>query len=276
VAGEAGGAIRNQASRRWLITGTVAAVLIVASAAAIIAVRWHQRESVAGQRPSGIPASVPTGTINLMGLSPVPASPAPGFTLMDQNGRALPLSRFRGKVVVLESMDPHCTDICPLVSQQFIDAYHDLGRSARHVVFAAVNVNQYFNRVRDVLATRGHTSSPPSRTGISSPGRPRPCARSGATTASRCKLAARTPTSCTPRPSTSSALAGPNATSPRRWPITPATARPTFRPARSAPGAVVSPSSPGRSSHSRQPIRVRAAAVKRGGLHSGAGEMIRW
>ncbi len=49
-------------------------------------------------------------------------------------------------------MDPHCTDICPLVSQEFIDAYRDLGRSAGDVVFAAVNVNQYFNQVPTVLA----------------------------------------------------------------------------------------------------------------------------
>ena len=49
--------------------------------------------------------------------------------------------RYRGKVVVLEFMDPHCTDIYPIVSQEFIDAYHDLGRAAGDVVFAAVNVN---------------------------------------------------------------------------------------------------------------------------------------
>jgi cytochrome oxidase Cu insertion factor (SCO1/SenC/PrrC family) len=57
-------------------------------------------------------------------------------------------------------MDPHCTDICPLVSREFIDAYHDLGQSARDVVFAAVNVNQYFNRVGNVLAySRAHQLS---------------------------------------------------------------------------------------------------------------------
>jgi hypothetical protein len=108
---EATEAIGNQARRKRVLTGAVAAVviLILAAVATAIAVRWHQREAFAGQRPSGIPASVPTGTINLMGLSPVPASAAPGFTLTDQDGRNLPLSRFRGKVVVLEFMDPHCT-----------------------------------------------------------------------------------------------------------------------------------------------------------------------
>jgi cytochrome oxidase Cu insertion factor (SCO1/SenC/PrrC family) len=152
VGDQAPGAVRGRPGRGWLLGGAAAVIAVLAVAAALIAVRWHQRDALASQRPTGIPASVPTGTINLMGLSPVPASAAPGFTLTDQDGRTLPLSRLRGKVVVLEFMDPHCTDICPLVSQEFIDAYHDLGRSAGDVVFAAVNVNQYFNRVGDVLA----------------------------------------------------------------------------------------------------------------------------
>jgi protein SCO1 len=58
----------------------------------------------------------------------------------------------RGKVVVLEFMDPHCTDICPIVSAEFTDAYHDLGRLAGQVVFAAVNVNQYHHAIADVAA----------------------------------------------------------------------------------------------------------------------------
>jgi cytochrome oxidase Cu insertion factor (SCO1/SenC/PrrC family) len=45
--------------------------------------------------------------------------------------------------VVLEFMDPHCTDICPIVSQEFVDAYRDLGARARTTVFVAVNVNRF-------------------------------------------------------------------------------------------------------------------------------------
>jgi cytochrome oxidase Cu insertion factor (SCO1/SenC/PrrC family) len=52
--------------------------------------------------------------------------------------------------VVFEFMDPHCTDICPIVSQEFIDAYRDLGPAASHVVFVAVNVNAYHHGVADV------------------------------------------------------------------------------------------------------------------------------
>ena len=103
-------------------------------------------------RPSGIPASIPASLANLMALDSLPRTVAPGFTLTDQAGRTMALRGFRGKVVVLEFMDPHCTDICPIVSQEFVDAYHDLGPAASKVVFAAVNVNPYFLSQRSVLA----------------------------------------------------------------------------------------------------------------------------
>jgi cytochrome oxidase Cu insertion factor (SCO1/SenC/PrrC family) len=64
----------------------------------------------------------------------------------------VPLSALHGKVVVLEFMDPHCTDICPIVSREFLAAYRDLGPLRRRVVFAAVNVNPYFHSVRAVAA----------------------------------------------------------------------------------------------------------------------------
>jgi cytochrome oxidase Cu insertion factor (SCO1/SenC/PrrC family) len=131
---------------------TVAVILVAGLVTVVAAVRRHDAAAVAGQRPSGIPAIFSLPTINLMGLSPVPARAAPGFRLTDQNGRTLALSSLRGKVVVLNFMDPHCTDICPLVSQEFVDAQRDLGKAAGQVIFAAVNVNQYFNRVSDVAA----------------------------------------------------------------------------------------------------------------------------
>ena len=101
-------------------------------------------------RVSGIPASVPTSTANLMALSPVPHSLAPNFTLVDQHGKSMSLNSFKGRTVVLEFMDPHCVDICPIISQEFVDAYHDLGAQASSVVFVAVNVNQYFTSVADM------------------------------------------------------------------------------------------------------------------------------
>ena len=103
-------------------------------------------------RPTGIPASVSTRLAGLMQLSPVRSSAAPGFTLTDQSGHPVSLASFRGKTVVLTFMDSHCTDICPLVSREFIDANRDLGPAARHVVFIAVNVNPYHRRVADMAS----------------------------------------------------------------------------------------------------------------------------
>jgi cytochrome oxidase Cu insertion factor (SCO1/SenC/PrrC family) len=101
-------------------------------------------------RVSGIPGSVTTSQANLMSLSPVPHKMAPNFTLVDQNGKTISLKSFRGRSVVLEFMDPHCVDICPIVSQEFVDAYHDLGTKASGVAFVAVNVNQYFRSVANM------------------------------------------------------------------------------------------------------------------------------
>lgn len=142
--------------RAWVIAAVVVAGLVFASAFALLAVQVQQRQQSASlSRPSGIPASLPASLVNLMQLSSVPARTAPDFTLTDQAGHTMSLASFRGRVVVLEFMDPHCTDICPIVSQEFIDAYHDLGAKASRVVFAVVNVNRYHLGVADVAAFSG-------------------------------------------------------------------------------------------------------------------------
>jgi cytochrome oxidase Cu insertion factor (SCO1/SenC/PrrC family) len=126
--------------------------MLAAGAIALVVIHRHQQQAALNElRPSGIPASVSTQTADMMALSPVPDRTAPGFVLTDQDNRTMTLSSFRGKVLVLEFMDPHCTDICPLVSEEFVDAYHDLGRAAGKVVFVAVNVNQFHAGVGDML-----------------------------------------------------------------------------------------------------------------------------
>jgi cytochrome oxidase Cu insertion factor (SCO1/SenC/PrrC family) len=146
----------DRRANRWLFAAGIVMVLL---AAAAVAVAFALVRSPAPQslRPSGIPASITDSQVNLMGLSPVQASPAPSFTLTDQNGRTLSLADLRGKVVVLEFMDPHCTDICPIISAEYVDAYRDLGPLAARVVFAAVNVNQYHAAVADMMSfSRAH------------------------------------------------------------------------------------------------------------------------
>jgi cytochrome oxidase Cu insertion factor (SCO1/SenC/PrrC family) len=156
-----GGQITGRGWKTFSTWGGAALVIITAVAAVtatvMMTVRQHDLAAAARQRPADIPASIPAETASLMGLSPVSAGPAPGFTLTDQDGRMLSLAGFRGKAVVLEFMDSRCTGICPLVSQEFLDAYHDLGKAESRVVFAVVNVNQRYNQLADVLAcSRAH------------------------------------------------------------------------------------------------------------------------
>jgi cytochrome oxidase Cu insertion factor (SCO1/SenC/PrrC family) len=161
VGGQAAGHDRWQTLSTW----AAGALVIVAGAvsvagAVVIPARQHELAASAGQRSSGIPLVIPPGTVSLMRLSPAPAGPAPGFTLTDQDGRVLSLSGFRGKAVVLEFTDSRCTSICPLISQESVDAFHDLGRAQGRVVFVAVNVNPRYNQVADVLAySRAHALS---------------------------------------------------------------------------------------------------------------------
>ena len=150
---EAGAGARRSARRRqmWIILGVVAVLLIVLSGfAAYVLTREDNATAGANVRPSGIPQDISTSLANLMQLSPIPGARAPGFTLTDQRGHTMSLASLRGKVVVLEFMDPHCTDICPIVSQEFVDAYRKLGAQAGKIVFAAINVNQYHAAVADV------------------------------------------------------------------------------------------------------------------------------
>jgi cytochrome oxidase Cu insertion factor (SCO1/SenC/PrrC family) len=135
-----------------MLAGAVTAVLVAAVAGSAYLIQRPGRSPASGEflRPSGIPPSISARLANLMALSPVPAARAPGFTLTDQRGRTLALDAFRGKVVVLQFVDPHCTDICPIVSAEYLRAYRELGPLAGQVVFAAVNVNQYHAKVGDV------------------------------------------------------------------------------------------------------------------------------
>ncbi len=158
AAGPPAGAGRSSRRRRrrrvWLTLAVVAALLVGVNAYAAYELTSENSNANPGQllRPTGIPGNIPTSLANLMQLSPIPGVRAPGFTLTDQRGHTMSLASLRGKVVVLEFMDPHCTDICPIVSQEFIDAYHELGARSGKIVFVAINVNQYHASVRDMAA----------------------------------------------------------------------------------------------------------------------------
>ena len=145
---------RRRRRRVWITLSVVAALLVGVNAYAAYELTSASNNANPGPllRPTGIPGNISTGLANVMQLSPVPGARAPGFTLTDQHGHTMSLASLRGRVVVLEFMDSHCTDICPIVSQEFVDAYHELGARSSKVVFAAINVNRYHASVRDMAA----------------------------------------------------------------------------------------------------------------------------
>jgi cytochrome oxidase Cu insertion factor (SCO1/SenC/PrrC family) len=97
------------------------------------------------------PAGVSNATTQLMGLFQYPKGHfAPNFTLTDQRGRQYSLSSFRGDVVVLEFTDSRCTNLCPIISHEYVVAAQALGRTNSHVEFVSVNVNLLHDKISDV------------------------------------------------------------------------------------------------------------------------------
>ncbi|MCL6593338.1 MAG: SCO family protein [Alicyclobacillus sp.] len=124
---------------KWLaVTGGFALVALVVAAG----VYWKQ---------SNLGRQQAAAYQNAMRLTELDGTPAPDFTLTDQHGKRISLSDLKGKVIVLEFMDPECTDICPVVSQEIVDANKHLGPKAADVEYLAVNVNQYHEAQQDIL-----------------------------------------------------------------------------------------------------------------------------
>lgn len=131
-----------------VVTVTIVVVIIVA--VSVVAWLWNQ-----GQQAQ---LKLAQKYQFLMGLTPVDGKSgatgpvSPDFHLTDQHGQQISMSSLHGKVVVLEFMDPKCTDICPIVSQEIVDANKLLGAKASDVVFLGINVNQYHESQADVQA----------------------------------------------------------------------------------------------------------------------------
>jgi cytochrome oxidase Cu insertion factor (SCO1/SenC/PrrC family) len=74
-------------------------------------------------------------------------SPAPPFQLVDQHGRPVNLSGFRGHVVALTFLDPVCTSDCPLIAQEFRQADQQLSGRSAQVDFVAIVANPIYRSV---------------------------------------------------------------------------------------------------------------------------------
>jgi cytochrome oxidase Cu insertion factor (SCO1/SenC/PrrC family)/thiol-disulfide isomerase/thioredoxin len=131
-------------TRRALVLGGLvgaAAVAIVVSAVAFT------RQSPSSPTQDAALASNPT----LDPGTPIHGA-APDFTLTDQFGRAVSLSAFRGKVVILAFNDPQCTTICPLTTTAMVKAKGLLGPAGAQVELLGVGANPDATETRWVRA----------------------------------------------------------------------------------------------------------------------------
>ena len=74
-------------------------------------------------------------------------SPAPPFTLTDQQGRTVSLASLRGHVVALTFLDPVCVSDCPLIAQEFRSTDQQLASQDGRVDFIAIVANPIYRSV---------------------------------------------------------------------------------------------------------------------------------
>lgn len=125
-----------------VLAGALAAVLFAGVGTGAGSSGGQSAATVSDQAPG-----IDQAAADLMQLNVVPPSqahPAPGFSLVDQNGRPTTLAQFRGKVVIWSLNDDRCTDLCTLLAQSVVVADRDLGPAARNVVFLSVNANPFY------------------------------------------------------------------------------------------------------------------------------------
>lgn len=145
IAPESGAASAGEPDRTvpWLLGHPVRTWLAGAMAAATLWTVVPVLRSVpkAVRTPSGVTlAYVSSG-----GMSTIPGHrAAPGFSLVNQDGRPTSLASFRGKVVLLTFLDPVCSGTCPVVAQEMAEAATLLAQRQAQVELVAINANPDF------------------------------------------------------------------------------------------------------------------------------------
>lgn len=123
---------------RTLAAAGAAVVVLLGAAPMVLASTNPVADAIVTEAANGAPEATNT--------------PAPGFSLTDQNGRSVTLASLRGKVVALTFLDPVCTSDCPVIGQEFRRADLALGASAKRAEFVAIVANPLYRSIFDVDA----------------------------------------------------------------------------------------------------------------------------
>jgi protein SCO1/2 len=124
----------------------LALTVAVACAAVLVAVVTLTAAQSGTSGSGGGPSQLVNG---FYGTTAPPAMPAVSFTLPNQNGKPISLSRYAGQVVVLTFVYSTCQNTCPIVVEQIKGAVSEL---RRRVPVIAVSVDPKQDTPTDVNA----------------------------------------------------------------------------------------------------------------------------
>jgi cytochrome oxidase Cu insertion factor (SCO1/SenC/PrrC family) len=140
-------------SRSRMVAATAGLAVVLALGGC--ATRGPAAPGPGGGGPGAGAAAAGNGNVDLGG--PPGGRPAPDFTLVNQFGQPMSLSRFRGKVVLLSFDDAVCTTVCPLTTQEMLQAKRLLGAAGDKVQLLGVDANPDATSAADVMAySRAH------------------------------------------------------------------------------------------------------------------------
>ncbi len=101
--------------------------------------------------PTLLPGTALPAALAARAAAPTREEAAPDFTLTNQDGRRITLRQFRGKIVLMNFIYTHCTDICPLAEAKLAKVQDELktrGWFGTRVVF----ISMTFDPGRDTPA----------------------------------------------------------------------------------------------------------------------------
>ncbi|MFL5911645.1 MAG: SCO family protein [Gaiellaceae bacterium] len=93
----------------------------------------------------------PAATTSILGGAattwPAGKQKAPAFRLVDQNGKAVSLTAYRGRPLIVTFLDPLCRNYCPVEASRLNDVVRGLPPGSRPAI-VAVSVNVFGNAPR--------------------------------------------------------------------------------------------------------------------------------
>jgi cytochrome oxidase Cu insertion factor (SCO1/SenC/PrrC family) len=127
-------------TRLLILEGALLALALGVGVALVVARLNNGAADVAGS------AAVPSPPFTF----PAGHQPAPAFQLRDENGKAVSLSAYRGRPVIVTFIDPLCRNLCPLAAHVLNAVDRELP-PGRRVPIIAVSVDIYADTRADML-----------------------------------------------------------------------------------------------------------------------------